>query len=120
MKKKHRDIIVDGVKYGWIAQNDYNKTLKIFKTKNDFVKFEIPDYLDITPNMVAALIKDPVLAMMWINAEHCPFCGKPVEPVEHNDFFKCEHEEDCWIHLAGKPISIISQAQLKTWNKRHS
>ena len=116
MKKKHRDIIVNGVTYGWIASG-WNQ-VKIYKTKNDFVKFDIPDHLDITPKIVAALIIDPVFAMMWITAEPCPFCGKPVEVVGGNDFFMCEHEDDCWIYKS-KPISIISQSKLETWNKRH-
>ena len=116
MKKKHRDIVVDGVKYGWIA-NGWNQ-VKIYKTKNDFVEFEIPDHLDITPSLVAALIKDPVSAMIWITAEPCPFCGKPVEVREANVMY-CEHEDDCWIHMTGTPYSVIPDTQIKTWNKRH-
>ena len=115
MKKKHRDIVVDDVTYGWIATS--NNIVRIYKTKNDFVKFVIPYNINITPKIVAALIKDPVLAMMWITAEPCPFCGKAVEIVEHNTFFMCEHEENCWIHKS-KAISLISQTQLDKWNKR--
>ena len=117
MKKKHRDIVVDGVTYGWIATG-YNQ-VKIYKTKNDFVKFEIPDYLDITPKIVAALIKDPVDAMLWITAESCPFCGKAVEPSQHSQYLLCVHEEDCWLYTGVMPMTTIRKNQINSWNKRH-
>lgn len=119
MKKKHRDIVVDGVTYGWIAINDYNKWLKIFKTKNDFVKFDIPDYLDITPKMVAELIKDPLHAMLWITAKPCPFCGKTIEPFKDTQFLLCEHEKDCWLSSVNAP-TLIPKHKFELWNKRTS
>ena len=119
MKKKHRDIVVDGQKYGWIARNDYNKWVKIFKTKNEFVKYHLPDYLDITPKIVAGLIKDPVSTLMLINAEPCPFCGKQVERSQHSQYLLCVHEEDCWLHTGAMPMTTIHISQIKSWNKRH-
>ena len=119
MKKKHRDIIVDGKKYGWIADG-WNQ-VKIYKTKNDFVKFEIPERHDITPSIVAALIKDPVSALMLINAEPCPFCGKVVEKANNmleKTHYVCIHEEDCWLHKTSPHTLIKKGDDLNMWNTR--
>jgi len=115
MKKKHRDIVVNGVQYGWTV---WCNTVKLWKDKKVFAEFDIPYHHDITPKIVAGLIKDPELTMIWVEAKPCPFCGKTVEPVEHNDYFKCVHEEDCWFPTADNPISIISQSKLTYWNTR--
>ena len=119
MKKKHRDIVVAGVTYGWIATG-FNQ-VKIYKTKNDFVQYEIPDYLDITPKIVAALIKDPVDAMLWITAESCPFCGTAISKATgslEDKFFVCMHETDCWL-LPAVSSNLISKSEIGAWNKRH-
>jgi len=40
MKKKHRDITVDGVKYAWITKPDGdNLTTRVLKAKKDFISF---------------------------------------------------------------------------------
>lgn len=121
MKKKHRDITVDGVKYAWMVKG-YD-TVRIFKTKNDFVDFTIENDRTVTPKMVAALIIDPVDALQWINANPCPFCGALVEPVTDNDnlqdeFFICSHDEDCWFAQTSDERTWIEKIQIKFWNTR--
>ena len=40
-KKKHRDITVDGVKYGWITSNEGAKlNTRVFKDKKEWFSFE--------------------------------------------------------------------------------
>ena len=117
MKKKHRDIVVDDVQYGWITDG-YNR-LRIFKDKKEIANYTISDAYDaVTPKLVAALIKDPN-ALEWINALPCPFCGKLVEPSQHSQYLVCVHEEDCFLHTGAMPITTIHKNYINTWNKRH-
>lgn len=116
MKKKHRDIVVDGVTYGWIAMYS---NVRIFENKVVIGSYTIPERLDITPSIVAALIKDPVLAMKWINAEPCPFCGKLVVPSQKTDYFLVIHEDDCWLSTGAEPMTSLHKSKLNSWNKRH-
>lgn len=117
MKKKHRDITVDGVQYGWTV--DYRTRLKIWKDKKVIAEHNISELHDITPSIVAALIKEPEITMLWVNSPPCPFCGNAVERVEHNDYFVCRHDEECWIYTTGTPISVISQAKIEIWETRN-
>lgn len=40
MKKKHRDITVDGVTYGWITKrDDGTTTTRVFKEKKEWFSF---------------------------------------------------------------------------------
>ena len=116
MKKKHRDIVVDGVKYGWIAMYG---NVRIFENKVVIGTYTIPERLDITPSIVAALIKDPVLAMKWINAEPCPFCGVEVTKSQHSEYFLVVHEDDCWLCTGAEPMTSLHTSKLAKWNKRH-
>ena len=118
MKKKHRDIVVDGVQYGWMVKG-YGR-VRIFKTKNEFVDFEIDDDRTITPNIVAALIKDPD-ALKWINAEPCPFCGECVSeatPALSENYFMVIHTEDCYYYKLNEKFSLIPKDNIEIWNKR--
>lgn len=123
MKKKHRDIVVNGVQYGWIAMYG---NVRIFKDKVIIGTYTIPDHLDITPKIVAALIKDPVAAMQWITAENCPFCGESVVPHPNPEWQKqyvvCYHDEDCWSNDDKPPFNfnLIPISALDKWNRRHN
>jgi hypothetical protein len=124
MKKKHRDIVVNGVTYGWIADG-YNH-LRIFKDKQVIAEFDIDYRHDaVTPKMVAALITDPIDAIKWINAEPCPFCGglvtqHPKENVKKH-YYVCYHEEDCWLIEHPKPRNYthIPIHKVENWNRRN-
>lgn len=120
MKKKHRDIVVDGVTYGWIALYD---NVRIFQNKVVIGTYTISNQRTVTPKMIAALIKDPVDALQWINANPCPFCGALVEPVTNNvnlqdEFFICSHDEDCWFSQELGPETWIGKTLVKIWNTR--
>lgn len=62
MKKKHRDIVVNGETYGWIAGYEWdedgtaNPGFKIFKNKKEIYR-ETPKVPTITPAMIAKAIK---------------------------------------------------------------
>lgn len=53
MKKKHRDITVDGVKYGWIPMYG---SAKVYLNKKKLFQFDL-DEDSITPSIVAKEIK---------------------------------------------------------------
>jgi hypothetical protein len=53
MKKKYRDITVDGVKYAWMTSYD---TLTIWKDKK-VIKTEDVTHCTVTPKMVAEIIQ---------------------------------------------------------------
>jgi hypothetical protein len=53
MKKKHRDITVDGVKYGWTVTYD---TLSIWKDKKIILTEDVT-HCTVTPGVVADIIK---------------------------------------------------------------
>ena len=113
MKKKHRDIVVDDVQYGWMTDG-YNR-LRIFKDKKEIAKYTISDTYDaVTPKLVAALIKDHN-ALEWINSYPCPFCGAKLEGGEA---YTCTHTEECWIRVTGTPHSVIPKEMIDTWNER--
>jgi len=113
MKKKHRDIVVDGVQYGWTTESYYR--LNIWKDKKVIAKYIIGEHHEaITPKLVAALIKDPN-ALEWINAHPCPFCKAL---VEDGDAYVCEHKENCWIRKTGTPVSVIPRDLIDIWNNR--
>ncbi len=42
MKKKHRDITVEGVKYGWITKilSETKSTTRVFKDKKEWFSFD--------------------------------------------------------------------------------
>ena len=118
MKKKHRDIVVDGVQYGWTV---WCNTVKLWKDKKVFAEYDIPYHHDITPKIVAGLIKDPESTMIWVNAKPCPFCGALVS--ESNDTFKeeyynCNHTEDCWFTKTSSQTTWILKTDIETWSKR--
>ena len=55
MKKKHRDITVDGVKYAWIARS--NGYITIWKDKKIFYEdCSYNDYMSITPLIIKKAI----------------------------------------------------------------
>jgi len=122
MKKKHRDIVVDGVQYGWTVESYYR--LKIWKNKKVIAEYCIAEHHDaVTPKFVAALIKDPVDALKWINAEPCPFCGKTVEglPVDNEnnkEYFMVVHTEDCYYYKINDKFSVILKDNIEFWNNR--
>jgi len=60
MKKKYRDIIVDGIKYAWRAQedDDYSLRLKIWKDKNVIFESHLSEVPQATPKIVAEIIGD--------------------------------------------------------------
>ena len=63
MKKKHRDIVVNGQTYGWIVKRHMGwgerpfKTLRIFRNKKVISKTEFRDE-EITPKTVKAIIEN--------------------------------------------------------------
>lgn len=120
MKKKHRDIVVDGVTYGWIA--NYSN-VRIFENKVVIGSYTIPERLDITPKIVAALIEDPVLALQWINAEPCPYCGGGLKPHPHkvwqNQYFACFHTDKCWLNKGIETFTLVPKSQIDLWNTRY-
>jgi len=60
MKKKHRDITVDGVKYAWTIKNDCDgyggNCVSIWKDKK-VIHEDIISGIDITPKTIADMIK---------------------------------------------------------------
>ena len=62
MKKKHRNLIVDGIEYGWVVGEDrwdyMEKWFTIYKNKKKIKCITIKDKNDITPKMVADAIKE--------------------------------------------------------------
>lgn len=115
MKKKHRDIVVDDVMYGWMVECWGPYHVKIWKDKKIIAQYDIETHYDaITPKMIAGLIKDPEYTLEWLNAEPCPFCGKLVEPSDNGKFFVCLHKDDCWLST-----TIIENQELETWNRRN-
>ena len=60
-RKKHRDIIVDGVKYGWTTYN-MGKYISIWKDKQVIFETEnnSPDH-SIKPSYIKEIIKENVL-----------------------------------------------------------
>lgn len=123
MKKKHRDIIVIGIQYGWISNN--RNHIKIWKDKKVILEFDIEFHHEaITPSMIAALIKDPVDALMWLNAKPCPYCGSIVKPLADNggfekEYFICIHDADCWFTQTLSPNTWILKTDINIWNKRN-
>ena len=126
MKKKHRDIVVDGVQYGWTMDGCYR--VKIWKDKKVIAKYEIEYHHDaVTPKMIAALIKDPEDAIKWLNANPCPFCGALVEPVPeidsgvndalHDEYFICNHEDDCFFTKTSSQKTWLKKEDIENWNK---
>lgn len=118
MKKKHRDIVVDGVQYGWTV---WCNTVKLWKNKKVFAEYDIPYHHDITPKIVAGLIKDPESTMIWVNAKPCPFCGALVwenEPKEFEDYFIVRHNDGCWLTLIDANYTLIPKDKVETWSKR--
>jgi len=120
MKKKHRDIVVDGKKYGWtVSAWQY---VRIWYDKKIIAEYKVPEIYDVTPKIVAALISDPENTMLWLNAKPCPFCGeKVIEVGNESEYYKdtliCNHKEDCWLHR-GTRYTLIRKSNLETWNKR--
>lgn len=114
MKKKHRDIVVDGVLYGWTTESYYR--VNIWKDKKVIAKYIIGEHHEaITPKLVAELIRDPK-ALEWINAVPCPFCAALV--WDGAGAYVCEHKVDCWIRKTGTPLSVIPRDQINIWNNR--
>ncbi len=118
MKKKHRDISVNGLAYGWTV--DGYQHVKIWYDKKVIAEYDVPYVHDVTPRIVAGLISDPKNTLLWITAEPCPFCGKAVEPSQHSQYLLCVHEDDCWLHTGALPMTTIHKNSIDTWNKRHS
>jgi hypothetical protein len=60
-RKKHRDIIVDGIKYGWTTYN-MGKYISIWKDKRVIFETEnnTPNYR-ITPSYIKKIIKENAL-----------------------------------------------------------
>jgi len=61
MKKKHRDIIVNGLPYAWSYQPNGDKyegggELKIWKNKKVIYKSEVECDVSVTPSYVSELI----------------------------------------------------------------
>lgn len=61
MKKKHRDIIVNGSPYAWTYQPNCDKqegggVLKIWKNKKVIYKSEVDCDVSVTPSYIAELI----------------------------------------------------------------
>jgi len=54
MRKKHRDITVDGVTYGWIPKESYTT---VYKDKKVWFKFMYNQLFIVTPSEVAKKIK---------------------------------------------------------------
>ena len=117
MKKKHRDIVVDGLKYGWTV--DGSQHVKIWYDKKVIAEYDVPYVYDVTPSIVAGLIGDPKNTLLWIHAEPCPFCGKLVEKSQDSRYLICVHEEDCWMHGGLDSTTLIIKHQVDKWNKRH-
>jgi len=111
MKKKHRDILVDGQEYGWTT--DY-WSIRIWKDKKIIGTYPIPEYHDVTPKIVAGLIKDPENTLAWIHARPCPFCH--AVPIQSKDSIVVTHEPYCWFD---EPTTI-SKDKLNAWNNEHN
>jgi len=57
MKKKHRDIIVNGLPYAWTyQQSEQGGELKIWKNKKVIYKSQVESTVSVTPAYVAELI----------------------------------------------------------------
>jgi hypothetical protein len=117
MKKKHRDIVVDGQQYGWMV--DGCNHVRIWLNKKVVAEFDVPYEHDrVTPKIVAGLISDPINTMLWLSAEGCPFCG--VLPVRSEDmkYLVVHHEDDCWLDGVSS-INMNRTDIIDVWNKRH-
>ena len=56
MKKKHRDLTVDGIKYGCIAFN-YGDGATVYLNKKIIFRFDMEGNESVKPNHVATAIK---------------------------------------------------------------
>jgi len=59
MKKKHRDIVVDGVTYGWISGFGQ---VSIFLNKKRIGGIQTEGHMDITPKLIADAIRTIIKA----------------------------------------------------------
>jgi hypothetical protein len=58
MKKKHRDIVVDGVKYAWYVDRCCNFTIWKDRKKIYSIGLDVYEKMTITPKIVADKIKE--------------------------------------------------------------
>ena len=125
MKKKYRDIVVEGVKYGWILRD--NNILEIWRNKKIIVKYTLPSHVDqITPRIVAHFISDPIEAALLVSVKPCPFCGATAT-IDKNgnkdNNFIIVHEDECWLHKYSKYnvtyYEPIPKEDIGKWNSRN-
>jgi hypothetical protein len=58
MKKKHRDIVVDGKNYAWtVSDTDDGNCLVIWFNRKPVYDVLIGGHIDITPKLISQLIK---------------------------------------------------------------
>lgn len=62
MRKRHRDIVVNGTKYAWTINNggdgDGGNDLKIWLNKKVIYEDIIGGHIEITPKMISEIIKE--------------------------------------------------------------
>lgn len=56
MKKKHRDITVNGVKYAWVCEN-YGYGYTVWKNRKHWFRVHLGSDTTVTPKMVATEIE---------------------------------------------------------------
>lgn len=121
MKKKHRKIVVNDVDYGWTVRA--GQLLCIWKNKKIIKTHDIPYRHDITPKLVANLIKDPVETTTIMDAKPCPFCSGLIKqhPIKlwQKDSIVCYHNENCWfLEESVDNYTEIPKTKLNDWNTR--
>ena len=60
MKKKHRDIVVDNITYGWIV-DAMGYELRIFKDKKVVLNVRVEEFTPVTPKIIEGLIREYIL-----------------------------------------------------------
>ena len=123
MKKKHRNITVEGNDYAWTTQGagKYEK-LKIWENKKVVFETLITRHHIITPKVVADIIRNPQVKEYYAQEiECCPFCGGEVRPHPKQEwqhqYFVCYHSETCWLY--DKPFTLIPKNLIDSWNQRY-
>lgn len=59
-RKKHRDIKVDGTRYGWITRHN-GRTIEIWKDKKPIFEMKNNEVHPVTPAYIKEIIKQNVL-----------------------------------------------------------
>lgn len=121
MKKKYRDIVVDDKPYAWTFGN-HGWELCIWENKKIIHSYTLKHgRSQITPSLVALIIRNPEFGDEIVNGRPCPFCGKVLTGLDDAELNKsniaCVHDDDCWLRN-DLPVTVIGVKELGKWNGR--